>query len=198
MYYIVGLGNPGEKYQNTRHNVGWLALDYSVSAWGLPGLVVSRTDSGRVTQGTVADTPLKILYPDTFMNHSGSAVKKLVPANDVERLIVVHDDIDVPFGQIKLAKGRGGGGNNGVTSIIQKLGSKDFVRVRVGIAPTSFWTGKTKRPAGGGPLERFVLKPFGKAEQKELPFVYEKVKGAIESIIKDGVENAMNTYNTNA
>jgi PTH1 family peptidyl-tRNA hydrolase len=192
MYYLVPLGNPGEKYETTRHNVGWLALDYCRAAWQLPGLSESRADSGRVTQGVVQDTEVKIVYPDTFMNNSGSAVVKVVPRSDITQLIVIHDDIDLPFGEIKLVQGRGGGGNNGVSSIIQKLGSKDFIRVRVGIAPKSFWTGKTKRPAGGGPLERFVLKSFGKAEQKELDFVYEKVKTAIEIIMSDGLEAAKN------
>jgi len=196
MYYIVPLGNPGERYAQTRHNVGWLALDYCRRAWRLPELLESRQESGRVTEDVIDTVPVKILYPDTFMNNSGSAVAKLVSQNDIQNLIVVHDEMDVPFGEIKIAKGRGGGGNNGVTSIIQKLGSKDFVRVRVGIAPRSFWTGKTKRPAGGGPLERFVLKPFGKSEQKELEFVYEKVKEAIEIIMKDGVEVAMNKCHT--
>jgi PTH1 family peptidyl-tRNA hydrolase len=192
MYYLVPLGNPGEKYETTRHNVGWLALDYCRNTWRLPELIESRSDSGRVTQGVIDDTEVKVLYPATFLNNSGSAVVEFVPHSEINQLIVVHDDIDLPFGEIKLVQGRGGGGNNGVTSIIQKLGSKDFIRVRVGIAPKSFWTGKTKRPAGGGPLERFVLKPFGKAESKELDFVYEKVKTAIEIIMSDGLEAAKN------
>jgi len=196
MHYLVPLGNPGEQYQATRHNVGWVAMDYCVNAWRLPQPLASRSESGQVTQGVVNETEVKILYPDTFMNNSGSAVVKLVPKNEINQLIVIHDDIDLPFGEIKLVQGRGGGGNNGVSSIIQKLESKDFIRVRIGIAPKSFWTGQTKRPAGGGPLERFVLKPFTKTEQKELEFVYEKVKDAIEMIIKDGLEIAMNTCHT--
>jgi PTH1 family peptidyl-tRNA hydrolase len=195
MYYLVGLGNPGEKYADTRHNVGWLALDYCRDKWSLPELVESRFESGRVTEGVVKGFEIKVLYPDTFMNNSGSAVAKCVPPSEISQLIVVHDDIDLPFGEIKIVKRRGGGGNNGVTSIIQKLGSKDFIRVRIGIAPKSFWTGKTLRPASGGPLERFVLKSFGKAEQKELNFVYEKVKEAIEILVQDGLETAMNKCN---
>jgi len=192
MYYLVPLGNPGEKYETTRHNVGWRALDYCIQAWRLPEVIESRTASGRVTDGVVDTTEVKILYPDTYMNNSGSAVVKFVPASAINQLIVIHDDIDLPFGEIKLVQGRGGGGNNGVSSIIQKLGSKDFIRVRIGIAPKSFWTGKTKRPAGGGPLERFVLKSFSKAESKELDFVYEKVKTAIEIIVTEGLEAARN------
>lgn len=195
MYYLVPLGNPGEKYEVTRHNVGWLALDYCRNAWRLPELSTSRSASGRVTQGIVQEVGVKIVYPDTFMNNSGSAVVKVVPPSEIAQLIVIHDDIDLPFGEIKLVRGKGDGGNNGVSSIIQKLGSKDFIRIRIGIAPKSFWTGKTKRPAGGGPLERFVLKPFGRAEQKELEFVYEKVKEAIESVMHDGLEIAMNISN---
>ena len=116
-----------------------------------------------------------IVYPNTFMNNSGAAVVKFVDKSQSANLIVLHDDIDLPFGQIKIGKGRGRNGNNGVASIIQKLGTKDFSRIRIGIAPTSFWTGETKRPKGGGPLERFVLKPFSKKEAEKLESVYQQV-----------------------
>lgn len=195
MHYIVGLGNPGEKYESTRHNVGWLALDHCIEKLGLPSLIESSSLSGRVSGGVIGNEEVTILYPDTFMNNSGTAVAKLVPKNEVEQLVVVHDDIDLPFGEIKIVQGRGAGGNKGVQSIIEKLGSKDFVRVRVGIAPKSFWTGKVKRPAGGGPLERFVLKSFTTAEQKQLPEIFEKVKVAIENVVTDCVEVAMNRCN---
>lgn len=195
MFYIVPLGNPGDKYQNTRHNVGWQAMDFCIEAWRLPSLVESGAFSGSFTEGVVDDSEVSILYPNTFMNNSGSAVTKLVPKNEIEKLIVIHDDIDLPFGELKIGQGRGAGGNNGVASIIQKIGSKDFVRVRVGIAPKSFWTGKTKRPAGGGPLERFVLKDFSGSEKKQLSEIFEKVQKSIETILSDGVEKAMNQHN---
>ncbi|MCB9818456.1 aminoacyl-tRNA hydrolase [Candidatus Nomurabacteria bacterium] len=195
MYYIVGLGNPGEKYSNTRHNVGWLALDYFLVENQLPAFVSSKQFSGKVTEGVVAESEVKVLYPDTYMNNSGSAVVKFVPKDDISKLIVVHDDIDLPFGEVKIGKGRGAGGNNGVQSIIEKLDSRDFVRVRIGIAPKSLWSGEIKRPAGGGPLERFVLKPFGLLEKKDLPELYKKVQLAIELIISEGVEKAMNKVN---
>ena len=107
----------------------------------------------------------------------------------------MHDDIDLPFGEVKIGKGRGAGGNKGVQSIIEKLGSKEFLRVRIGIAPKSIWTGKVKRPAGGGPLERFVLKPFGLIEKRDLPDIYKKVKTALEVTILEGPEVAMNKFN---
>jgi len=195
MFYIVALGNPGEKYSNTRHNVGWLAVDNVIKELRLPGLVDSSSDSGQISEGVIAEQEVKILYPNTYMNESGSAVKKLVSKGEEHNLIVVHDDIDLPLGEIKVVKGRGAGGNNGVQSIIEKLDSKEFIRVRIGIAPKSFWTGKVKRPQGGGPLERFVLKPFTKGEEKQLPEVFEKVRSAIETVISEGLEKAMNQVN---
>lgn len=151
--------------------------------------------SGRSTGGRLSEEPIAILYPDTFMNNSGAAVVKFVPKSEMSDLIVLHDEIDLPFGEIKISHGRGAGGNNGVKSIIEKTGSKDFVRVRIGIAPTSFWTGKVKRPQGGGPLERFVLKPFTPAERKQLPEVFARVDAAVQAIVEKGVEAAMNQYN---
>jgi PTH1 family peptidyl-tRNA hydrolase len=195
MKYIVPLGNPGDRYADTRHNVGWLAMDYVIESRTWPRLIEDKKLSGRSTGGRIGGEPVAVLYPDTFMNNSGAAVAKLVPQSEVGDLIALHDDIDLPFGVIKISAGRGGGGNNGVSSIIQKLGSKDFVRIRIGIAPKSFWTGKTKRPQGGGPLERFVLKPFSPSERKQLPDILATIDAAIAVVIEQGVEAAMNQYN---
>ena len=195
MYYIVGLGNHGEKYQNTRHNVGWLVCDYIREKAGLPSLIGDKAMSGRVTEGLIVGTPTKLLYPDTFMNNSGSAVVKFVPKSEVGNLIVIHDDIDLPLGEIKLGKGRGDGGNNGIKSLIEKLGTKEFIRIRIGIAPKSFWTGATTRPKGGGPLEKFVLKPFTKKEEEQLREVEERAFCALQLILQSGLETAMNKYN---
>lgn len=195
MFYIVGLGNPGEKYVGTRHNIGWHVLNYCIEEWKLPSLIQDNSLSGEVTDGVVSGVEVAVLYPSTFMNNSGTAVAKMVPKNETGQLIVVHDDIDLPLGEVKIGKGRGAGGNNGVNSIIEKLGTKEFIRVRIGIAPKSIWTGQAKRPAGGGPLERFVLQRFSPREQKQLTFVQEKVRYAIETILSEGLEAAMNQYN---
>ena len=195
MFYIIGLGNHGENYQNTRHNVGWLVGDYIREQARLPELVGDRAMSGRVTEGLIVGAPVRLLYPDTYMNNSGSAAVKFVPKNEVGNLIVVHDDIDLPLGEIKLGKGRGDGGNNGIKSLIEKLGTKDFIRIRIGIAPRSFWTGEVKRPKGGGPLERFVLKPFSTKEEVQLNEVKERAYAALQTILQSGLEIAMNKYN---
>jgi peptidyl-tRNA hydrolase, PTH1 family len=195
MFYIVGLGNHGEKYQNTRHNVGWAVCDYVREQARLPDLAPDNSMSGRVTEGTVTGVAVRMLYPDTYMNNSGTAVAKFVTRSDIERLIVIHDDIDLPFGEIKLGKGRGDGGNNGIKSVIEKLSTKDFIRIRVGIAPRSFWTGEVKRPKGGRALETFVLKPFTRSEAVKLEEVKERAYGALQEILLRGLESAMNKHN---
>jgi PTH1 family peptidyl-tRNA hydrolase len=193
MFYIIGLGNPGDKYEKTRHNVGRMVLNEIVGdSWEK-----SKNANALYSRAMIASEAVEYLVPETFMNRSGETVKYIVDKQNAkpEEFIVVHDDIDLPFGEIKIVQGRGAGGNNGIDSIIKNLKSKNFIRVRVGIAPKSFWTGEMKRPAGGGPLERFVLKPFGSAEKKQLPEVQNKVREAIEFIVSEGVESAMNNIN---
>lgn len=195
MFYIVGLGNPGEKYAHTRHNIGWIVLDALREKNVFSSLFESAKFSGRTAEGVVGASDVHILYPDTYMNNSGSAVAKFVPQNEMAQLIVIHDDIDLPFGELKVVSGRGAGGNNGVKSIIEALGTNEFIRIRIGIAPRSIWTGEVKRPKGGGPLERFVLKPFGRAEEKQLQEVINQSLSALETIVTQGVIEAMNTHN---
>jgi PTH1 family peptidyl-tRNA hydrolase len=194
MHYIVGLGNPGDKYTNTRHNVGWTALGYFLTEERLPNPVDSAQFCGSISQGVVLAEEIAVLFPNTFMNKSGSAVRKLVPKEEVGDLVVVYDDVDLPVGEIKVSVGRGAGGHNGVASIIDALGSKDFVRVRVGIAPVSFWTGKPRRPEAAA-LSRHVLGKFTRREETKLAEVKETVRQAIKTIITDGVEVAMNKFN---
>ncbi|MEZ4104496.1 MAG: aminoacyl-tRNA hydrolase [Candidatus Paceibacterota bacterium] len=194
MHYIIGLGNPGEKYKNTRHNVGWLMLDYFVTKIGLPSPVSNSSVAGRISGGVISGEEIMLLYPETFMNNSGTAVKKLVSKAEVDKLVVVYDDVDLPVGEVKISIGKGDGGHNGIKSIISSLGSKDFVRVRVGIASVSFWTGKPKRPTGGA-LPKFVLKEFSKKEIEKLEEVKDKVSNALKIIIESGVEKAMNKVN---
>jgi PTH1 family peptidyl-tRNA hydrolase len=196
MFYIVGLGNPGEKYAKTRHNVGRLTLE-SLASNAQADWSMHKPASAATARMMFGDAVCELVMPETFMNKSGETVKYFLDKEEaaIGQFIVVHDDIDLPFGDIKIVQGRGAGGNNGIKSVIQTTGSKDFIRVRVGIAPKSFWTGEMKRPAGGGPLERFVLKPFSGSEAKQLPGIYKQVHKAIEVVIEKGVEAAMNQCN---
>lgn len=193
MFYVVGLGNPGDKYEGTRHNAGFMVLDYMVEQCGFPGSVQSSKYAGRISEGMIGEHEVTLLWPETFMNKSGSAVKKLVPKGQEENLIVIYDDVDLPVGEIKVSKGRGAGGHNGISSIISSLGSKDFVRVRVGIASKNIF-GQTKRPKGHR-LGNHVMGEFKRREEGKLEDVFPEAFDAIEITIQKGVEIAMNHYN---
>ena len=193
MFYIVGLGNPGAKYEKTRHNAGWWVLDACVAAWELPEPVLRQRLEGRVSDGAVLGEEVTLLYPETFMNSSGSAVAKLVPRDGIPSLILVYDDVDVPVGKIKISFGNGAGGHNGVASVIERLGTKDFVRVRIGVSPQNE-AGVVVRP-GGEDLAAYVLEKVPVAEMKQYTGVLATAVEAIEMIMAEGKERAMNRYN---
>lgn len=193
MMYIVGLGNPGEKHAKERHNVGWMVLDVVVKTYGLPEPVVSGKFSGRISEGVIDGEAVTVLYPDTYMNNSGAAVRKLVPKGEESQVLVIYDDIDIPLGELKLSKGRGDGGHNGVKSVIASLGTKEFMRLRIGILGKG-WFGQMKRPSGDR-LPKFVLADFKLAEQKEVEAVSQKASQVLRTILKEGIGLAMNKYN---
>jgi PTH1 family peptidyl-tRNA hydrolase len=183
VYYIVGLGNPGQKYTTTRHNVGWIVLDHICELIAAPITRLDPAFSGLLTDGVIGGVPVTVLYPNTFMNNSGTAV---------------YDDIDLPLGEIRVSFGRGSGGHNGLTSIIEKLGSKDFVRVRIGIGKVGFWPWEkntTKRPVGGGALERYVLGNFTKKELDTIDKASVQILEVVATIVSKGHVAAMNLYN---
>lgn len=195
MYYFVALGNPGTKYQMTRHNVGFLALQFFAEKINLPKTTKSAKYLGEVTSGIVQNVDVSVLYPDTFMNHSGSAVKKLVPSAEIDSLVVVYDDVALPLGEIRVSFGRGHGGHNGIRSIIDSMKTKDFIRVRIGVAQTGFWTGKLKIKTGDA-LAKFVLSDFNKGEQEKLDKeIFPRVNEILLSILKDGCDKTMNKFN---
>ena len=194
MNYIVALGNPGDEYVGTRHNIGWAMADVLVAEFGLTAPVSSSKYQGLYSYGSIGKEEVNILYPTTFMNNSGTAVKRLVPASELNQLIVLHDDVDLPLGEIKISTSRGAGGHNGVKSIIAEMGSNEFVRIRIGVAQKSFFTGKIKRPAGEK-LPRFVLAKFTRSEDKVVQEIEKLVAQAVALIVKEGPAVAMNKYN---
>ena len=194
MNYIVALGNPGEEYIGTRHNIGWAMADDLVVEFGLTAPISSSKYQGLYSYGSIGKEEVNILYPTTFMNNSGAAVKKLVPVSELSQLIVLHDDVDLPLGEIKISTSRGAGGHNGVKSIIAELGSNEFLRIRIGVAQKSFFTGKVKRPVGDK-LPRFVLAKFTRSEEKVVQEIEKVVGQAVALIVKEGGAVAMNRYN---
>jgi len=183
---LVGLGNPGGRYLSTRHNIGFMALDHVASRADL-SFVYSPLVSGEIARCRLALSNVLLLKPATFMNLSGNSVLAAVQAQKVPPscLVVVHDDLDLAFGRIKIAVNRGAGGHNGVQSIVDALQSKAFVRLRCGIG----------RPGGETPIVDYVLTPFSSEEKKMLPGVLENIVTAIAAIVETGVVRAMNRIN---
>lgn len=197
MYYIVGLGNPGDEYQRTRHNVGRAYLEQFAASHGYNSWSKSTPAKAMYTHAQVGGEAIELVIPETFMNKSGETLRYYVDKHEAkpEEFIVLHDDVDLPLGEVKVSKGRGDGGNNGIKSIVQHLGTKDFVRVRIGVASRHWWTGETVRPRGGGALEKFVLGRFTRKETGQLDAVYTQVTQAVELIVTKGAEAAMNQVN---
>lgn len=193
MITIVGLGNPGDEYENTRHNVGWRVLRAFIETHALPSLAPTSKYSGLFSEGMVEGCDVGILFPTVYMNNSGGPVAKYVRENGSDLLVVVHDDVDLAFGEMKVSYDRGAGGHNGVKSIIDTYGSSKFVRIRVGIAKKGFFGG-VKRPKGEK-LADFVLGELSKGEEKTLPEVAERVDVALVHILKEGVTYAMQEMN---
>lgn len=179
MKLLVGLGNPGEEYENTRHNAGRIVVD----------LVEKKLEKEN------SKLEIKFLTPDTFMNNSGKEVVKYVKSKkDLSELVVVYDDIDLPLGNIKISFNRSSGGHNGLASIIKHLKSEEFLRIRIGICPTTP-TGKMKKPKGEDAILKFLLGEFKKTELEEIKKLSKKVSEAVECIYTESKDKAMSLYN---
>ncbi len=188
MWLVVGLGNPGKEYASHRHNVGFMVVDELAS----PVRADASRDkfSGVLAKGSSAGEDIALLKPMTFMNLSGDSVQPAaaffkVPAANV---LVIHDELDLPFGEVRLKVGGGHAGHNGLRSIIQRLGTQEFARVRVGIGrpPATF----------RGEVADFVLSPFDASERAELPDVLKRATEIVLDVLARGVAPAMNAHNT--
>ena len=183
-WLLVGLGNPGPSYAGNRHNAGFLALDLLADRMG------SRFKAHRgradVVEGRLAGRRVVLTKPKAYMNESGGPVASLrgffkIP---VERIIVVHDELDLPFGGLRLKRGGGDGGHNGLKSLSTSLGSKDYLRVRFGIG----------RPPGRQDPADYVLKDFSTIERRELPFLIDRTADAAEALLVQSLEQAQNAF----
>jgi len=181
---IVGLGNPGEQYRTSRHNLGFLVLDQLAGQYGIS--LQKRAFDAFLGKGRVGSGGIILAKPQTYMNLSGSAVQKLVEyfKIDVENLIIIHDDLDLPFQTLRLKKGGGDGGHRGLASIIKHLGSPDFLRVRIGIG----------KPIRKTMVESYVLAPFSEDETIVLPRLIEQTCEAVRETVLVGIESAMRNY----
>jgi PTH1 family peptidyl-tRNA hydrolase len=191
-YVIVGLGNPGGEYESTRHNAGRMAVEYFGKK---KGVTEWREDKKAVAQVAKTDG-VTLVLPDTYMNKSGSAVVNYVKSvKAAEKLVVVYDDMDLPLGKVKLSFDRGSGGHKGIESIARAVKTKAFVRIRVGVSPTTP-SGKLKKPSGDKEVLAFILAKFKPAEIDELKKVFKGVDEALTIILDEGHLKAMNVVNS--
>ena len=176
MYTLVPLGNPGEKYARTRHNVARVLLSMIKDD-------VMKIDS------------CEIMIPTTFMNDSGNAVREYLKYHEGREIIVMYDDKDLPYGTFRISYDRGDGGHNGLKSIIDALGKKDFIRLRVGIAPKEV-DGKDVKAPHGSHVQGYVLGLIKEEEEELLRSIASRVLGALQMTVKDGYIKAMEVYNS--
>lgn len=194
-YIIVGLGNPGQEYENTRHNTGRIILDSLAKAFDGDEFSFEKKNNALVSEIKVGKEKIKLVEPETFMNNSGKSVVTFVKSiKAAEKLIVVYDDFNLPLGKIRISFNRSSGGHNGVESIIKSVKTEAFVRIRIGVAPENA-KGTAKVPHGDEKIEKFILGKFKDEEMKELKKIGKRVAEAIEVLVKEGREKAMSIYN---
>lgn len=185
LYIIVGLGNPGDKYEKTRHNVGFNVIDLLAKEYSID--VSKLKHKALIGEGRVGTEKVILVKPMTYMNLSGESVADICNYYnvDLENVIVIYDDIDLDVGKIRIRKKGSGGTHNGMRSIIKCLGSNEFPRVRVGIS----------KPKNGQDLADFVLSRFAKEDEKSLNESFENAVAAIDCAIRQDLDLAMNRYN---
>lgn len=181
---VVGLGNPGPKYARTRHNMGFFVLDEVARRAGVTGW--HEKFSGLFVRTRVAHRSCTLLKPMTYMNLSGRSVSRALQffAGEIGQLVVVHDEVDLPFGAVRVKEGGGTAGHNGLNSIKDQLGDPGFLRVRLGV-------GRPER----GEVADHVLGGFSSEDLAELPDVVARGADAVEAVLADGVTAAMNAFN---
>lgn len=185
MVLIVGLGNPGQEYSSTRHNIGFLALDYLAAEAGV--LFKESKWQADLVKTTLWTKPVILAKPASYMNLSGKPVQMIASYYQIppEDIVVIHDDLDLDSGRIKIVSGRGSGGHNGIKSIIDHLGTRDFVRVRIGVG----------RPPERVPPASFVLSNFKKEELENIGQAFNFMEKGISIIANDNLAAAMNFVN---
>lgn len=183
-YLVVGLGNPGRRYAATRHNIGAAVVQLLAERAG--ARLKAHRSRCDIAETRVGPVPVVLATPVSYMNESGGPVNAAarffkIP---VEQVVAVHDDLDLPFGELRLKRGGGEGGHNGLRSMSSALGSRNYLRVRFGIG----------RPPGRQDPADYVLRDFGTAERTELPYLLDRAADATEALLRDGLEAAQNSY----
>ena len=186
MYLMIGLGNPGSRYARTRHNIGFMVLEKIAAQWKIS--LTQKSFDALWNRGKINNVSVLLAMPQTYMNLSGKSVGRLMAYYkvDIDHVIVIHDDLDLPFGTIRLKKGGGDAGHKGLKSVITALGSADFLRIRMGIG----------KPADRTPVEDYVLQKFHADESAVLQQIIQSAAKAAADIVQSGMQQAMAKYHT--
>lgn len=196
MYTVVGLGNPGKEYEHTRHNTGRMMLEAVRAASNASEWKFDKKLNALVCKGELAGKKVTLVAPETFMNKSGAALAPIIKTKKAaENTIVIYDELDIPVGGMKISFNRSSGGHRGVESIIKALKTEAFVRIRIGICPTTP-AGKLKKPSGDDAVQKHILGAFRPTEMDALKKIYKKIPEAVEMIITEGRERAMGEFNS--
>jgi len=187
MKIIIGLGNPGEKYENTWHNIGFMVLDEYIKENNFPDFSFNKKFISEISEKSVDGEKIIIVRPQTYMNESGKAVKSIMDfyKSRASNLIIIHDDVDLLVSKIRISFNRGSAGHKGVQSIFQETGKEDFVRIRIGVSPQ-----KGRKKAINA-----VLKKIGDNEKTKVKKSVKNAIEAVEDVIKEGIEKAMTKHN---
>ncbi|MFC2056604.1 aminoacyl-tRNA hydrolase [Chloroflexota bacterium] len=193
MKLIVGLGNPGRKYEKSRHNLGFMCLNYFARTQGIR--FDKKQGRARIGSGEVGGSKMVVARPQTYMNRSGQAVSRLVKKYKVnlDSLLVIHDDLDLPLGKIRIRQGGGSAGHKGINSVAVELGSQDFARLRVGIGRPAVVEGSSETTEADTVV--YVLSDFTSEEKGTVTQVIPVVSEAILCLLTEGLTAAMNKYN---
>ncbi|MFA6095542.1 MAG: aminoacyl-tRNA hydrolase [Candidatus Paceibacterota bacterium] len=192
---IVGLGNPGEEYEGTRHNSGRMAVMHFAKKQGFDDFEFDKKADALVAKGKVGKKPATLVLPETYMNKSGNALKPYVTsAKKAAQLIVVHDDLDLPLGRAKMSWNKSSGGHKGVESVIRAVKTEEFWRIRIGISKEGK-NGSVKKPSGEKLLTDFIVAPFKPAEMDEVKKVWKAVAECLEMAVAENPGRAMSDFN---
>lgn len=193
-YIIAGLGNPGEEYSQTRHNTGRVLVSWFGKSVGAKWKTDKKLNA-EVAKVKISKTPVILVLPNTFMNSSGKSVKSLVTSiKSAEKLIVIYDDLDLPFGKAKISFNKSSGGHKGLESIIKAIETEKFARVRIGISLVTPG-GKIKKPSGETAVTKVILGKYKLEELTQLKKLSKKINEALEAFVLEGLEKAMTGFN---
>ena len=193
-YIFVGLGNPGEEYKDTRHNTGRMLLEMFGKSLGAQWKADKKLNA-TVAKVKAGKTPVTLVLPESYMNNSGKSVKPLVTSmKGAEKLLVIYDDLDLPFESAKISFNKSSGGHKGLESIIKSIKTEKFARIRIGIAPTTP-NGKMKKPNGEDAVMKVILGKFKPDEIATLKRLSKRVNEALTTFVSEGLEKAMTGFN---